>query len=185
MNRYFLHMLLSLSFFVVIGSSLNAMSQPATLNFNTLPNGNYRFCSQPSRSGAVSPPGEVVGNCFLFRKQGNRVVGRYYDTRTFGEVSVCLSGSLGGVQGTNRFLAQGLESIGGIGRQQIPANATGERLVNWDKEGILQVSGAETFGKVTEGGRPVRYRQAILDLKRLYRLNAGSILPPTSCFRES
>jgi hypothetical protein len=181
MNRYSPLTLLCLSLCITLGNSPKAVSQPAALNFGRmLPNGNYRFCSEPPRSGTVSPPGEIVGHCFLFRKQGNQVVGKYYDTRTYGEVSVCLSGSL-----TDRVLAQGLEYIGGIGRQRIPANAAGEQLVNWDKTGILQISGAEPYGKITEGGKPIRYRQAILDLKRLYRLKAGPILPPSRCFSSN
>lgn len=176
MNRYLL--MLTLSFSIPLSTSLQAVSQPAAFDFrNHLPNGNYRFCSQPPRSGTVSAPGEIVGNCFLFRKQGSQVVGKYYDTRTLGEVSVCLSGSV-----SDRVLAQGLEEIGGIGRQQIPANSTGDRFANWDKEGILKVSGTETYRKLDDRARLVRYRQAILDLKRLYRLNAGPILPPTRCF---
>lgn len=179
MNRSLLRVLLSLSCCLSLGNSLPATGQPAALDFGAmLPNGNYRFCSQLPRSGLVSPPGEIVGNCFLFRKQGNQVVGKYYDTRTYGEVSVCLSGSL-----RDRVLAQGVETIGGIGRQQLPANSTGEQFVNWDKEGILQVARAETYGRKTGEGQPIRYRQAILDLKRLYRLNAGPLLPPTQCLK--
>jgi hypothetical protein len=168
---------LTLSFCLPFGTMLQAVGQPAALDFRTnLPNGNYRFCSQPPRVGRVSAPGEILGNCFLFRKYGSQVVGRYYDTRTLGEVSVCLSGAV-----SDRVLAQGLEEIGGIGQQRIPAGSTGEQFVKWDKEGILRVSGAETYRKIDDRAKLVRYRQVILDLKRLYRLNAGPILPPTRC----
>lgn len=174
MNRF---LLLTLSFCIPLGASLQAVSQPAAFDFrNRLPDGNYRFCSHPPRSSNVSAPGEIVGHCFLFRKQGSQVVGKYYDTRSFGEVSVCLSGAV-----SDRVLAQGLEEIGGIGRQQIPANSTGDQFVNWDKEGILKVSGTETYRKLSDRAKLVRYRQAILNLKQLYRLNAGPILPPTRC----
>ncbi|MEP0917474.1 hypothetical protein NC981_11620 [Leptolyngbya sp. DQ-M1] len=177
MNRHFL-LILSFNLCIPFTTLLRAESQPAAFDFrNNLKDGNYRFCSQRPRSGTVTAPNEVVGNCFLFRKQRGQVIGKYYDTRSFGEVSVCLSGSV-----TDRVLAQGLEEIGGIGRQRIPANLMGDELVNWDKEGILKVSGAETYRGTSDRGRLVRYRQAILDLKRLYRVNAGAILPPTRCF---
>lgn len=177
MNRH-LFLILILGFCIPFIALPKAESQPAAVDFrSSLKDGNYRFCSQRSRSNSVVAPGEVVGNCFLFRKRRGQVIGVYYDTRSFGEVSVCLSGSL-----SDRVLAQGLEEIGGIGRQRIPANSMGNQLVNWDQEGILRVAGAGAYGKTNINTKLIRYRQAILDLKRLYRVNAGTILPPTRCF---
>ncbi|TAF08079.1 MAG: hypothetical protein EAZ77_07780 [Nostocales cyanobacterium] len=159
-------------------SATKSLSQPAAVDFNQLSNGNYRFCSQQPKTTNAPPPEAIIGNCFLFRKQGNQVVGSYYDTRTLGEESLCLRGTL-----SSRLVGEGLEFIGGIGRQRIPAKAEGSRLVNWDKEGILQVARAIPSGKRTGWGQPIHYRQAILDFQRLYVYNLGKKLPPTSCLR--
>ncbi|MBK1986727.1 hypothetical protein A0J48_004085 [Sphaerospermopsis aphanizomenoides BCCUSP55] len=181
MNRSYLFTLPLITVGVLLCSVMNAdksLSQPAAIDFNQLSNGNYRFCSQQPKTTNVTPPDAIIGNCFLFRKQGNQVVGSYYDTRTLGEESLCLRGTL-----SDRLGGEGLEFIGGIGRQRIPAKAEGSNLVNWDKEGILKVGSAVRVGKRTISGQPIHYRQAILDLKRLYQYNLGNKLPPTRCIR--
>ncbi|MBD2694194.1 hypothetical protein [Anabaena catenula] len=181
MNRYYPFKLPLITLAVLLCSAMNgskSLSQPAALDLNILPNGNHRFCSQQPKSSNVAPPDARIGDCFLFRKQGNQVVGTYYDTRTLGEEALCLQGTF-----KDRFYGEGLEIIRGIGRQRIPTNAQGSRLVNWDKEGILQVAKAIPYGKGTAFGQPIRYRRATLDFKRLYRYNLGNELPPTRCLR--
>lgn len=140
MKRFSLFTVPLITVGVLLCSAMNAdksLSQPAAIDFNQLSDGNYRFCSQQPKASNVAPPDAIIGNCFLFRKTGNQVVGTYYDTRTSGEESLCLQGRL-----SDRLVGEGLEFIGGIGRQRIPAKAQGSRLVNWDKEGILQVARA-------------------------------------------
>ncbi|MBD2291920.1 hypothetical protein H6G06_00115 [Anabaena sphaerica FACHB-251] len=181
MNRSNLFTLPLVTVGLLLYSAMNtdkSLSQPAAIDFNQLSNGNYRFCSQQPKTTNVASPDAIIGNCFLFRKTGNQVVGTYYDTRTLGEESLCLRGTL-----SNRLVGEGLEVIGGIGRQKIPAKAQGSRLVNWDKEGILQVAKAIPYGKRTAFGQPIHYRQAIVDFKRLYAYNLGNKLPPTRCLR--
>ncbi|MFM2063348.1 MAG: hypothetical protein RLZZ507_3018 [Cyanobacteriota bacterium] len=182
MKRFSLLAVPLVTFSLLLCHAMNAnksLSQPAAIDLvNAIPDGNHRFCSQQPKTTNVAPPDAIIGNCFLFRKTGNQVVGAYYDTRTLGEESLCLQGRL-----SDRLVGEGLELIGGIGRQSIPAKAEGSDLVNWDQEGILKVSNAVRFGKRTLAGQQIRYRQAILDLKQLYRYNLGNKLPPTRCIR--
>jgi hypothetical protein len=169
---------------LLLYSGINAsksLAQPAALDLvKVIPDGNHRFCSQKPKTTNAPPPEAIIGNCFLFRKTGNRVVGVYYDTRTLGEESLCLRGTL-----SDSFRGEGIELIGGIGRQRIPAKAQGSDPVNWDQEGILKVGSAVRFGKRTLAGQQIRYRQATLDFKQLYRYNLGNRLPPTNCILVS
>lgn len=154
---------------------------PAQSSIQNLPNGNYTFCSEPSSNSTAKDKNLIAGYCFAFAKTGNRLVGNYYDTKTLGEESVCVSGTL-----SNKIVrGAALESVGNVGRQSSPPNSSGSRLVNWDKQGYLRVALASQIGKPDiGGGRLIRYRSALLNLNGFYRHNQETKLSPRDCFNR-
>lgn len=135
----------------------------------SLPNGNYRLCSDRA------PPGiqRVSGVCFRFRKQGEDIVGEYY--YPYQGSKVCLTGEVNG----NTVTGQVVEKINATAKSS--ANLPrGDSLENWRQDGFLQVGRAQvetTWGKSDYG----RYRSAILDLNNFYQFNSGTVLPPNNC----
>jgi hypothetical protein len=123
---------------------------------------NYLVCSQPLLNQMNS---EDLGYCFAFSKRGDRLTGYYYDTKTFGGVGLCLTGTLS----QNRLEGQGVEFIGNIGRQQIPPGSDGQELVNWDPGGYLKVAQAEVLRASETTGEEVRYNKAVLNFDHFYR----------------
>lgn len=164
--------------------SIGVVAQTAALaqsSVQTLRDGNYRFCSNPPPRNRVNDLYLVnAGYCYVFRKTGNRLVGDYYDPKTLGEESVCVSGTLG----NNIVSGEGREFIGSVGRQSTPPNSNGDRLVNWDNKGYLKVARAILVGKPGSVGTSVRYRRASLNLNGFYRYNAGTGQPPRDCFNR-
>lgn len=153
---------------------------PAKTSIQSLPNGNYKFCSEPPSDSTGRDKNLIAGHCYVFGKTGNRLVGDFYDTKTLGEESVCVSGTL-----SNKIIrGEALESVGNIGRQSSPPNSSGATLVNWDKPGYLKVAKAIQVGKEVGGGRLIRYRSALLDLNGFYRHNPETKLPTRDCFKR-
>jgi hypothetical protein len=153
--------------------------EPVRSSLQRLPNGNYKVCSEPLPASVGKEQNLITGDCFAFRKSGTRVVGTYYDTRTFGENAVCMSGTLS----NSTVRGEAVEEIGSVGRQSTPPNSSGSQLVNWDKEGYLKVARASV---VRSYGAPVyyktvRYRSALLNLNSFYRYSAGTKVPPSKC----
>jgi hypothetical protein len=153
----------------------------AQTSIQSLPDGNYRFCSNPPPANQVSDENLVnAGYCFVFSKRGNRVVGDYYDPKTLGEESVCVGGTIR----NNTLSGQGREFIGNIGRQSTPPNSNGNRLVNWDNKGYLKVARATLVGPPGGIGTYARYRSALLNLNGFHRYNPTKGQPPRDCFNR-
>ncbi len=145
----------------VIGTSIQALPDDT----------NYRFCSEPLSSVAALEQGELLsdpaatGLCFAFRKEGDRVVGVYYDTATLGEMGLCLSG----VASRDMVLGKGREFIGSVGRQTLIEGSMGSELVNWDEPGFLKIAQAEIVNQSDTSGSEVHYNSLTLDLADFYR----------------
>jgi hypothetical protein len=151
----------------------------AQTSIQSLPNGNYRFCSNLPPSSVVSDE-EIIaaGHCFLFQKSGNRVVGYFSDMSTYGEVRVCATGVVSG----NTVTGEAVDYIPG---EEIPVDSRfqGTRPVNWDDSGYLKLARASAKYDSSEGyiTTSIRYRTALLNLDSFHRYNAGTQSPPTSC----
>lgn len=155
-----------------------ATSALAQTSIQSLPNGNYRFCSNPPPDAVVDDI-EILaaGHCFLFRKSGDRVTGYLWDMSTYGEVSTCTVGTVNG----NVITGEAYEYFFDTEITPEP-KYQGTVPQNWDDYGYLKVAGATaryTHGVVTE--TTIKYSTAILDISDFYRYNAGTQAPPTSC----
>ncbi|PSN19288.1 hypothetical protein C7271_08045 [filamentous cyanobacterium CCP5] len=136
----------------------------------SLPDGNYRFCSD-------RPPSDidrVSGVCFRFRKVDDQITGDYY--YPYEGSSVCLTGRVNG----NTVSGQGLERI--VENASPPQEVEKGQFTNWRQEGYLQVRRGIVFDQLPREGEAIRYRSALLNLNDFYQYNAGTVLPPTDCF---
>lgn len=153
------------------------VSSPAPDSIQALADGSYKFCSEPPSENAENVAGELEGYCYTFLKQGDRLVGDYYDSRTLGEVSVCVEGEVD----DNVLVGEGFELIGNIGRQELPPEFEGDQLVNWDDPDYLQVAQAEQIGTNEFGGQEVRYEQVRLNLSEFYRYDEEINVDAADC----
>lgn len=172
-----------------------------------LPDGNYRVCSQPPTG---LPAGQPSGSCFIFNKQGQKVVGIYREAPA-APVSWCVSGTIQqstisglatttGALPVNYLLAS--LSPNPEFRQLAPFLKVAEVevrkfIVNPQQGYALQLvpfgindsrNQAIDLTKGQGGEKAkqpllgeIRYRNAILDLGSFYLYNAGSELPPRTC----
>lgn len=147
-----------------------------------LPDGNYRFCSEPPKQSAPNYITEG-GMCFRFRKTGREVVGSYYTPAT--SDSLCIEGTL-----YNNLIV-------GTATETLHAEM-GEGLQGGDVPYLLN-SSEDTFSnefitlsekriqrgsynpKFNSYNAKVHYRGAVLSLVRFKQYNAGTILPPLNC----
>jgi hypothetical protein len=167
---------IALSLALSFGVASSALAQAS---IPSLSNGNYRFCSNPPPSDAVSDEEFLAaGHCFLFRKTGNRVVGAFFDMSTYGEVSVCATGTISG----NTVTGEALESFP-VDEIQLEPKFQGATPVNWDNSGYLKVARADVDYDQNEGyvSTSIHYRTAVLNLDGFHRYNAGTKTPPTNC----
>jgi hypothetical protein len=141
----------------------------------TLPDGNYQFCSQPEPSDWRL--GE--GICFWFRKTGKQLVG-YYGYPHSDVFIDCVSGQVEGNLVTGKAL---VISWPGASWDEVP-----QAPFFWDREGYLQLSqGTIVHSENDETGRIdwIQFRGAKLVLNGFYRYSAAKVNqmkpPPTSC----
>ncbi len=156
-----------------LGAQKAPASQPGSVA--TLPNGtHYQFCSTPP-----SPTGEppASGSCYVFRKTGDRLFGYYYDTATLGQEGLCISGFITG----STILGEGIERVGGSGRQEIPPGADGPQPVNWDSDGFLQVARAKVIDESILDGTQIKYATIRLRLEQFQRYPDTANPVPESC----
>lgn len=155
-----------------------ATSALAQTSIQSLPNGNYRFCTNPPPKAIVDDIDVRSGShCFLFRKLGDRVTGYLWDMSTSGEVRACTVGTVNG----NVITGEAYEYFFDTEITPEP-KYQGTTPQNWDDYGYLKVAGATaryTHGVVTE--TTIKYSTAILNISDFYRYNAGTQSPPTSC----
>ncbi|HEY9648956.1 MAG TPA: hypothetical protein V6C88_21435 [Chroococcidiopsis sp.] len=158
---------------MAMGAQKVPASQPGVVAI--LPNGtHYQFCSTPP-----SPTGEppTSGSCYVFRKTGDRLFGYYYDTATLGEEGLCISGFING----STIVGEGIERVGGSGRQEIPPGADGPLPVNWDSDGFLQVSRAKVIDESILDGTQIKYATIRLRLDQFQRYPDTANPVPESC----
>lgn len=147
----------------------------------TLPDGHYRFCSEPAPSD-----GSEAGVCFRFQKVGDRVVGNYQPANST-QPSVCLAGRI------NRSTINGEATdftSPTADLLQLRPELKGGELVNWDAASsadYLKVSSGRAIDPQAGSGvaekaiGSVHFRQAALNLSSFHQYSAGSIEPPTQC----
>lgn len=155
-----------------------AQAQSAQVgSLNSFRDANHRLCSEPQ-----AEDGRMRGLCFLFRKQGDEVVGQFFEPYT--ERGICLHG-----------VAHDSE-MSGFARQrifsqtpdpQIEAKFSGNELNDWDSQipALKLARGriAEFEGESEIAGYSAiaAYDIAWLTVGDFYRYNAGRILPPPDC----
>lgn len=159
------------------GSS--AQSTQSTIE--SLPDGRYRFCSEPA-----SGDGSEAGVCFRFGKTGDRVVGNYQPANSM-QASVCLAGRVN--RNTINGEATDFSSPTSEPLQLRPELQDAD-LVNWDAAGrthYLKVSSGQAIDQqkpdsaASAQSGSIRFRQASLDLSSFHQYSAGTIEPPTQC----
>lgn len=163
-----------------------AQSDPSPQStIESLPNGNYRFCSKPAPSD-----GSEAGMCFRFEKIGDRVVGNYQPANS-AQSSLCLAGRI------NRSTLNGEAtdfSSPTSAPLQLRPELQGSDLVNWDSAGTthyLKVASGQAIDQNNQNklnnaalAQPhgsIRFRQASLDLGSFHQYNSGPIEPPSQC----
>ena len=147
----------------------------AKSSIQNLPDGNYKFCSNPPPSRQVSDL--KAGYCFVFRKTKTRIVGNYFDSSTSGEDNVCVTGRLS----NNSVTGEGLQFSQGLPNGM--SDFSGSRLTNWDDSGYLKVAQAKLLKTYEQTGySEIHYRSTVLNLSNFSRHNAGTESPPTNCF---
>lgn len=168
--------------FTAIALSLSSIAPAlAQTSIQNLPNGNYRYCSNPPSSSDVNDIDIFAGgHCFLFRKSGDQVVGYFWDMSTSGEVGVCATGTVN----RNTVNGKALEYVFDV-EKPVEPRFKGTQPVNWDDNGYLKVAGASATYDSEQGivSTTILYSTAVLNLNEFYRYNAGTQLPPTSCQR--
>jgi hypothetical protein len=151
-------------------------AKPLHTAVEQLRSANHRLCSEPK-----SDQGRMKGMCFLFRKEGDQVVGQYFKPYT--EKSICVKG-----------VAHG-SLITGFAREvmfsQSPDLAVRKALQNnqlalWDPQGdYLKVAQGEVIKELGETqlgySGLATFNVALLNLNEFYRYNAGKRLPPQDC----
>jgi hypothetical protein len=161
-----------------IASSTPTSTPTPVQSIQSLPNGDYRFCS---KSPSADTGNGDTGYCYVFNKRGNRLVGDFYDSRSLGEVSACVSGTLN----NKTVRGEAVELVGDIGNRNIPPNSRGNRLVNWDSQGYLKVARAAQIGRnPTTGSRKIRYRNGVLKLDGFYRYSQSAKGAPKNCLNR-
>lgn len=139
--------------------------QPEDTPVSSLPDGNYRYWTgDPGRDRIVDDDTLLQngGVLFLFRKDGDDVVGVYGPID--GE-AICLNGQVNG------------DTVTGIGvTDNEPVRSDDNQYANWDPSGHLQIRRGRRVG-----GGLIQYNSALLNLADFNRINAGTRLPPMEC----
>jgi hypothetical protein len=152
-----------------------SLAKPLNPSVEQLRSANHRLCSEPK-----SDQGRMKGMCFLFRKEGDQIVGQYFKPYT--EKSICVKGVVHG------------NLITGFAREvmfsQSPELAVREALQTdhlalWDPQGdYLKVAQGEVVKNLgdTQLGYSglASFNVALLNLNEFYRYNAGKRLPHQS-----
>ena len=145
-----------------------------------LPDGNYRFCSNPS-----SGDGNESGMCFRFQKTGDRVVGNYQPADSQ-QANLCIAGRINRstINGeATDFSSPTAEPL------QLRPELQGSDLVNWnaaEPTDHLKVASGQAIepqkpDNAGEVSGSIRFRQASLDLSTFHQYSMGTIEPPMSC----
>ena len=160
----------------------NAQATFAQSTVQDLPNGIYRLCSN-SPNGIYSDldSTQKAGYCLSFRKTGNKIVGGYSNPAQ-GDRGICVSGQVSG----NTIIGQALEMYesGLVPRPiRIKPPYSGERFVNWDEFGFLNVRQQQAINIKRSGGylTGYRYPSATLKLGNFYRYPQPRYTPPSTC----
>ncbi|MBE9076076.1 hypothetical protein IQ241_02000 [Romeria aff. gracilis LEGE 07310] len=146
-----------------------AQAQSAQVgSLNSFRDANHRLCSEPQ-----AEDGRMRGLCFLFRKQGDEIVGDYY--YPYEGSSLCVSGRVN----NNTVTGQAIERL--TTSRPAPENLPEDDFTDWRQEGFLKVRYAERLASPER----IRYRSLLLDLNGFYQYNAGPVVPPQNCLRQA
>lgn len=157
----------------------NTRPADPSVTISDLPDGNYRYWSGPATDAVITGDELLAtgGVLFLFSKRGNSVTGN------FGQIdgeSICIQGQANG------------DTVTGFALQKFPGAqvlSDGETFANFPPDGRLKVRRGRSLPSTDSlniDGRVVpidvvRYSSAILDLRNLNRINAGTVEPPEVC----
>lgn len=144
---------------------------------SSLPDGNYRFCSEPP---TLDPNFQEAGWCFIFRKTGNRVIGNYFAAQK--EQTICITG----VANNNTVTGIGLEFWYGWDR---PVSLEGIPETEWWDSpeiggGRLKARRLSIISRSNDGNSYsawIRYDSVQVNLNGFHRYSAGNKLPPGKC----
>lgn len=151
-------------------------------SIENLPDGNYRFCSEPAPSD-----GSESGMCFRFQKTADRLVGSYQPANS-AQARVCIAGRIN----RNTVNGEAIDFSAPTSEPlQLRPELQGGSLVNWDAAGTtayLKVASGQALDQrkpdsaaATQPSGSIRFRQASLDLSNFHQYSPGSIEPPTQC----
>lgn len=164
----------------VYGVPVRAQSQ---LNspISSLRDANHRLCSEPPNRGEL----KMSGMCFLFRKEGDEVIGQFFEPYT--DNLICVHGVTDGMTVTGIAVSTPPLRSAPV---RLEPEAKDFELGNWDNAGYLKVARGSVsnesipVGEYTEYSATISYKAALLDIEDFYRYNAGTTLPPRSCEGE-
>ncbi len=168
--RYLVGTTVALFGMATAAQSAEVVAGPAGGSFavGSLPDGNYRFCSE-------RPAGEdaqAAGACFRFRKEAQNIIGTYYYPNKGS--SVCFRGQVN----NNTFSGQAIERFSA--GETPPENFSQAQLSKWETAGFLQVGNGLYVDDLNRRDA-ILYRSALLNLNNFYQYNAGRVSPPVSC----
>ena len=162
-----------------------AQAQPI---IQSLPDGNYYFCSLPPTSERLSEEelsvklAQFDAICFQFRKQVNTVVGELYTHGAYGEDIICIEGIVNQNSVSGRAVAH--FSYGVEYARENPKESIEWIKDYWSQKRVLSITDASYFDE-SDIPYAIIYQSAILNLKGFYPYNIGTELPPQSCLDKT
>lgn len=164
-------------------------------NIENLPNGNYRYCSDPNPYSEDEP--DVHRYCFTFTKTGNKVVGVYLYRVPKDTPSICIEGMVK----DNLVNGLGYENIGPGSKPYTEEDFSGlnelsqnQPLSYWDDEKLFQgglnlkVDNPSLYelsppseDKYASYWATIRYENAQIDLNNFEQIEVGSLPQFSRC----
>ncbi|NDJ17731.1 hypothetical protein [Myxacorys almedinensis] len=155
--------------FKVVNDTLTCRSTPGSTppptsssRVSDLPDGNYRFWN--GKASGILSDNELLkrgGVLFLFRKQGNQIVGSFGQIDNVGS---CVKGTVSG------------NTLTGIAIPYEPSpNPASRANTSFDPGGFLKL------GRWQRVGNRHQYENSTLNLANLNRINVGPRMPMSSC----
>lgn len=142
-----------------------------SMTIDKLPDGNYRYATAKLSQSIINDQDLVRagGYYFLFRKQGNNIVGTLAQVDS--ENTICVSGKING----NTVTGRAVELVE-LPQRDPSVKSIDDKFISWDLGGnILSVRrGEKKNGKVI-------YNGALLNLGTLFRYNVGTRPPVSQC----
>lgn len=105
------------------------------------------------------------------------MIGSFYDSSTYGEVGVCIAGTVNG----STISGEAVEWIQDL-NVQLPEVYAKDQVAAWDQNGYLKLArGAVLSQNQLSGHQDFHYKSALLNMNGFHRYNVGTTPPPTTC----